>query len=61
MAEIIEFPVIDLAATGKKIQQLKEERGLTVLCFLLWILKSGSQFAWRSKKKMLLQIKANGR
>jgi len=30
MAEIIEFPVIDLVATGKKIQQLKEARGLTV-------------------------------
>lgn len=30
MAEIIEFPVIDLVATGKKIQQLRKERGFTV-------------------------------
>lgn len=30
MAEIIEFPVIDLAATGKKIQQLREDCGFTV-------------------------------
>lgn len=30
MAKIIEFPVIDMVATGRKIQQLREERGLTV-------------------------------
>ena len=30
MAGIIEFPVIDLAATGEKIQQLRKERGFTV-------------------------------
>lgn len=30
MAKIIEFPVIDMVATGRKIQQLREESGLTV-------------------------------
>lgn len=30
MAKMIEFPVIDMEATGKRIHQLREERGLTV-------------------------------
>lgn len=30
MEKIIEFPVIDLVATGKKIHQLREESGLSV-------------------------------
>lgn len=30
MAKIIDFPVIDLKATGVKIQQLREESGLSV-------------------------------
>ena len=30
MRKTIEFPVIDMVATGRKIQQLREERGLTV-------------------------------
>ena len=30
MAKFIDFPVIDLKATGAKIQQLREDRGFTV-------------------------------
>ena len=30
MAKMIEFPIIDMEATGKNIQQLRMERGLTV-------------------------------
>ena len=30
MAKMIEFPVIDMVATGKNIQRLREERNLTV-------------------------------
>ena len=30
MRKTIEFPVIDMVATGRNIQQLREERGLTV-------------------------------
>ena len=38
----IPFPVIDLAATGRNIQRLREERGLTVrdLQGLFWLRRS---------------------
>lgn len=54
MAKIIEFPVIDIVATGKRIQQLREDSGLTVrdLQWFFGFEEPTAIYHWQSGKNL---------
>ena len=54
MAKVIDFPVIDMKATGAKIQQLREECGFTVrdLQYFVGFEEPTAIYHWQSGKNL---------
>ena len=54
MAKVIDFPVIDIVATGKRIQKLREDSGLTVrdLQWFFGFEEPSAIYRWQSGKNL---------